>query len=351
MGDDGQKTDGPHGADDDALTAPPLELGVYDKPSGGLTASYVIALALSGLWLAGAVAYFLLIRPAGQKATTAGLAMSAIAIVAPLVLIWIAAGMARRNRALRQEAAHLRASLAALRSEQTKQSRPAEAPTPVFSQRSTSSAPGKDLPPDVAPAIFSSTRDQNRLASVLPADGAAQPVPPAEQPSLALDSPAEVERPVLTARDFIGALNFPESERDKEGFNQLRRALADPISSKLVRAAQDVLTLLSQEGIYMDDLNPERSRPELWRQFAEGERGAGVSGIGGIHDRSAMALTAGRMRADPVFRDAVHHFLRQFDTTFARFAEHASDDNIIRLSNTRTARAFMLLGRVAGTFD
>jgi hypothetical protein len=33
------------------------------------------------------------------------------------------------------------------------------------------------------------------------------------------------------------------------------------------------------------------------------------------------------------------------------FERHASDEDIARLSETRTARAFMLLGRVTGTFD
>jgi hypothetical protein len=57
------------------------------------------------------------------------------------------------------------------------------------------------------------------------------------------------------------------------------------------------------------------------------------------------------MRRDHIFRDAVHHFLRQFDRTLAAFEPEATDAEIARLSETRTARAFMLLGRVAGTFN
>ncbi len=121
--------------------------------------------------------------------------------------------------------------------------------------------------------------------------------------------------------------------------------------AELVQASQDILTLLSQEGIYMDDMAPDRARPELWRRFAEGERGRTVAAIGGIRDRSAITLTATRMRQDHVFRDTAHHFLRKFDHTFTVFEKHASDAEIIGLAETRTARAFMLLGRVAGTFD
>jgi hypothetical protein len=57
------------------------------------------------------------------------------------------------------------------------------------------------------------------------------------------------------------------------------------------------------------------------------------------------------MREDTVFRDAAHHFLRTFDRTFAEVEPLATDVEIAALADTRTARAFMLFGRVTGTFD
>jgi len=126
--------------------------------------------------------------------------------------------------------------------------------------------------------------------------------------------------------------------------------LQDRSTAELVRSSQDVLTMMSQDGIYMDDLRPDRARPEVWRKFAKGERGRTIAGLGGVRDRTCLALTAARMREDAIFRDAVHHFLRRFDKTFSAFEELASDQDISELSDTRTARAFMLLGRVTGTF-
>ncbi len=179
-----------------------------------------------------------------------------------------------------------------------------------------------------------------------------RPANPAdEQPGLALGTPAEDMRNPLSVADFIQALQFPENPEDKEGFRALRVALEDRTVAKLIRAAQDVLTLLSEEGIYMDDLKPERARPEVWRRFAAGERGRAIAGLGGIRDRSSLALTAGRMREDPIFRDAAHHFLRTFDKTFSEFEKNATDSELADLAETRTARAFMLFGRVTGTFD
>jgi len=112
-----------------------------------------------------------------------------------------------------------------------------------------------------------------------------------------------------------------------------------------------VLTLLSQDGIYMDDLRPDLARPDVWRRFAEGERGRAVAGLGGVRDRSSLALTSGRMRQDPIFRDAAHHFLRRFDEVLTTVAPRLSDEEIAHFGSTRTARAFMLLGRVTHTFD
>jgi hypothetical protein len=57
------------------------------------------------------------------------------------------------------------------------------------------------------------------------------------------------------------------------------------------------------------------------------------------------------MREDAIFRDAAHHFLRRFDQMLVAFEPQATDEEIAALSETRTARAFMLVGRVTGAFD
>ena len=171
------------------------------------------------------------------------------------------------------------------------------------------------------------------------------------QASLGLEALAQTESSAVPPADLIRALHFPENEADQQGFDSLRRALADPRLAPLIRAAQDVLTRLAQEGIYMDDLRPDRARPEFWRAFAEGRRGAEIAPLGGIRDRSSLAITSGRMRSDPEFRASVHLFLREFDRVFASFAADADDSQISAFADTRSARAFMLLGRVSGVFS
>ena len=170
---------------------------------------------------------------------------------------------------------------------------------------------------------------------------------------MAQQTPAEAtEHEPLPPADFIGALNFPDSPDDAEGIRTLRRALEDPTAAKLIRSAQDVLNLLGADGIYMDDLVPEELPPGvLWRQFSEGSRGQSVAGLGAIEEPNVLAATATRMRSDPVFRDAAQHFLRQFDRSLSDFAPTVPDEMLGMVGMTRTARAFMLIGRVAGTFD
>jgi hypothetical protein len=200
-------------------------------------------------------------------------------------------------------------------------------------------------------AMFTSRRDSLRTTAAEAAVPITQAGFAEEQPTFELGPRPEEAAPPLEADDFLRALNFPQTAEDTEGFAALRRAMQDRSAAQLIQAAQDALTLLSQDGIYMDDLVPDRARPEVWREFGQGARGRAIAQLGGIRDRNALALTAGRMKQDPIFRDTAHHFLRLFDKTFAKFEKVATDAEIQILADTRTARAFMLLGRVAGTFD
>lgn len=317
------------------------------RPAVGRTE--ITAGALSLVWLAAVIAYVL---RAPEGATATGVVMTLLVVILPIALIWITVTTLRSVQDLRAEAARLHATVEAMRSAYVAQQGAGLQPAVERKLEEIAQAARQA---ETALATFTTRRD-SALAVPSADRKAALAVPsrpPAaeDQPALALGTPAEDLRAPLSVADFIRALQFPESAEDKEGFRALRLALEDRTVAKLIRAAQDVLTLLSQEGIFMDDLKPDRARPEIWRKFAAGERGRAISGLGGIRDRSSLALTAGRMREDPVFRDAAHHFLRTFDKTFAEFEKNASDAELVDLADTRTARAFMLFGRATGTFD
>lgn len=315
-------------------------------------ASEWVAFLLALIWV-GAVALQVFSEPGAVMTGPLSILMTLLVIFLPLALIWGIISTARTIRLLREEAARLQVAVDAMRHAYVVGQQTGTAAKPSMEKKLEEIAAAQRKT-EHALATFSTRRDA--ALTVASADRKAALTVPAqsptdEQPTLALGTPAEELRAPLSVSDFVRALHFPENPEDKAGFRALRMALEDRKTSRLIRAAQDVLTLLSQEGIYMDDLKPERCRPEIWRRFASGERGRGIAGLGGIRDRSSLALTTSRMREDPIFRDAAHHFLRSFDKTFAEFEANATDAELADLAETRTARAFMLLGRVTGTFD
>jgi hypothetical protein len=287
----------------------------------------LIALAFSAVWLGAAGLYAF----AGWRTEgLLGWGLLALGAALPVILAWVLVGTIVAIRNLHAQTAALQRTIEGLRAAQSR--------APVLRQSTdTPSTPETSLP-----------FPQAQIAAAL--------APPAHQepnaqPVLALgtemiDLPAFVE-----VADVLRALHFPDGPDDAEGFRALRLALTDHGLAKLIRAAQDVLNLLAEDGIFVDALTADHPRPELWRKFAAGERGGIIAGLGGVRDRSSLALTAARMRGDDVFRDAAHHFLRSFDKAMVTLEPRASDSDLTILSDTRTARAFMLFGRVTGIFD
>ena len=317
-------------------------------PDRSLTTGEVAGLLVSLLWLGGVGIWAFMAAAPDDPADRALWPMIGLmAALLPVMTLWGALATLRLGRTLRAETAQLRAAIDGDRAARVaEQSNRAPTTDPALRDglaellaaqhriEAALAAPAQPPAPDPPPAPPETSPDQT---------ASDQEVLPFE--------PTGEETPPLAWADFIRALNFPDNPDDVAGFDALRRALRDRPTAQLVRAAQDVLTLMAQDGLYMDDLPPDTVHPETWRRFATGERGRAIAALGGIHDGPALAQVASRMKRDPIFRDAAHHFLRRFDRIVSQFAELASDADISALSDTRTARAFMLLGRSAGTFD
>lgn len=287
-------------------------------------------IALSAAWLF-LVALFWLLAPGGEGAP-GGIARLAVIMgtVLPLVLIWLAVRTARAIAVLRAEAEDLRQRLAQLRD--TAGPRGALPARPPADPEPAVDSVRQPRPPVAAPAV-------PRPAPRAPAE--ARPQAPAPQGF----APASVDADTL-----IQALNFPDGPDDAAAIAALRRALQDGDHARVLRAAQDVVTLLAGQDLYMDNLFPDPAPPALWRRFAEGARGSAVAGIGGIRDPEALETAAALLERDEIFRDTAHHFLRHFDAMLMRNLPGMDDAQIAVLSETRSARAFMLLGRISGVF-
>lgn len=219
---------------------------------------------------------------------------------------------------------------------------------------------GHEAADGAPPAPPASSPEAGPAASPHPAPVSDAPgphhAPPADdrarQPMLALDGDGARAEAPLAVPEMIRALQFPDNADDAAGFRALRAALRDHETARLVRAAQDVLTLMSDGGIYTDDLVPEALAVPAWRRLARGERGAaGIAEAGAIRDPRVLDPILARMKEDTVFRDAAHHFLRAFDRVLQGIEPRATDEEMAALADTRTGRAFMLVGRAAGVFD
>lgn len=205
-------------------------------------------------------------------------------------------------------------------------------PAPERAEETTSTQPPQDTAGDAAISASQQTTRQ----PALPLDRGTRP-----------DLPDE-------ARDWnatVRALDFPRDERDREGFRAMKAVQDDRQVAELLRASEDVLNLLAQDGIYVDDLAPGPADPDAWRRFAAGTRGAGREGLAGIADEGAEGAVRARMRADPVMRDAALHFMRRFDHVLRLGAAREDDALLLGIVDSRTGRAFMLLALVIGSFD
>ncbi|MDO5612424.1 MAG: hypothetical protein Q4G14_04165 [Paracoccus sp. (in: a-proteobacteria)] len=290
-----------------------------------------VGIALTAVWLL-MVAVFWLFGPAGDG-TASGLARLAsfIGVVMPLALIWLAVGLARSIATLRAEADDLRAKLTQMRTAGGDTIRPAAA--------ALATPPAPAPAPAAMPTAAAPTPPPAAAVRARPAD--------TRQTAMRFDAPESV--PIDTT-DLILALNFPDGPDDLRAIDALRAALRDHDTARLIRAAQDVVTLLAEADLYMDSLRPDPAPPELWRRFADGARGSSVAAIGGIHDEAALDIATALLKNDEIFRDSAHHFLRHFDLALTRMVSGMSDDDIADLAQTRSARAFMLLGRAAHIF-
>lgn len=315
-----------------------------------VTAIEVIAIVVSLIWLVGVALFFLVLPGEGDGATqldSLRFVMTLMAIFLPIAMIWVAAMAARSARIMREESHRLQAAIDGMRQTYVADRQARGTGIEPTVERKLNEIARATQKTETALATFATSRP----TATITAAPKPEPVSGDDQPSLALGTRVEEISPPISKPDLVRALNFPDTEADEVGFAALRRALKDRTAKQLIQASQDVLTLLSQDGIYMDDLRPDRARPEIWRRFAGGERGKTVAPLGGVRDRSSLALTAGRMREDMIFRDTAHHFLRKYDQMLVTFEQDASDEDIAALAETRTSRAFMLLGRVTGAFD
>ncbi len=321
-------------------------------------AALIIAIFLTLIWVGGiATIYYLYPDVARQISYDQSLsALVAVGLFLPLILIWIAALLSRSLSGMHHETKVLRKSIERM-DEMLKIQIVEESETRdrwIQSQLAQITAHMKKTSSDVADVAKTISESQGKITA--PRNTTALPNKPfiltnEAQADLPLPSHTRKLDTPITIRELIKALNFPDNAKDTEGFRILQRAFSDRTTSKLLQSAQDVLTMLSEDGIYMDDLRIEQPEASAWRSFAKGARGKDVAALGMVRDRTALTLSRTRLKNDTAFREKALRFLTQFDNIISEFEITAEDGELTEMGKTRSAIAFMLLGRVSGAFD
>ncbi len=310
-----------------------------------------------------------------------------VVLVLPLLLIWLAAWIGEELQRQRQLIAALSGQIEPLAGA-LEETRKAIETGPILTQEDLVRAldtrgPQAGLPNEIAVAMADMAAGQKQMRDAL--EGLMGSVP-AEQPQAApAPAPVLAPEPVEPARsespapppvsepkpepaglpllpdeeepqkpdwpDLVRALDFPKDAQDFEGFRALQTVLKYRPLAQMLQSAEDVLTLLSQEGVYMDDLPIEMGSADDWRRFMNGQRGPSVGSVFGVRDDNAMELTRSLLKSDTIFRDTALFFQRRFDRVLSEFAKDASDERILELADTRSGRAYMMMTKLNGTFD
>lgn len=345
------------------------------------------ALALSLLWIAAVLAYAWGYFPASEPAAPLVLTLLpfAFALLLPLVLFWLAASLFDRLDRMHTDAARIAGAMAVLEEKLSLHGptslneieRAVSLAAVASAERERTHWRGSFDAIDeqfartgemLGEILASKTAEREALQALI-RDAVTDTRPPAmlqpgdyvpatgytpqdhDQAHLPFGTP-EVNTPgSLSWADIALALDFPDSEDDHTGLAARKRTMRNRSAAQVLRAGEDVLNLLSQDGIYTDDLKASIAPAAQWRHYASGTRGPDVAGVGGIRDKPALAIVRARMRSDQIFRDTALHFQRKFDGLLQDFTNSASDRDILNLADSRTGRAFMLCARVNGTFD
>lgn len=332
------------------------------------------ATALSAIWLGGVIAYAAgffglfestLLTP--RSASALEIALFLLAALAPITLFFYGALLSYKAEEIRVETARLSSAIDALRVAVLPRSVPSAhelANALTTAARSTLSEEKTALAAALAQIDAALAETQSMVEQIQGRESEARRAAKTtgtvakadrEQPGLPFAADTQIARAGeagIPWHDVVSALQFPKDESDRKGFEILRRVVTDREFAELLQAAEDTLSLLAEDGLYMEDMQPDVAPLTVWRTYADGARGREVAAIGGITDEVALAISRARLRNDSVFRDTALHFLRRYDRLIERMNRELGDDTIIQeAADTRTGRAFMVMARVTGVFD
>ena len=154
----------------------------------------------------------------------------------------------------------------------------------------------------------------------------------------------------LTWEIILKALNFPKDKNDVLGFSALKRAREHNAISELLRVSEDFLNLIAKDAIYLDDLIIEPPPVEAWLNFIRGDQNNNKRSLTCIGIDAQIQKLKSRIKSDAIFRDTSLMLMRRFDLLLRDRLETASDDEIFKIAETRSGKAFLIVGKLSDSF-
>ena len=189
------------------------------------------------------------------------------------------------------------------------------------------------------------------------ADAVREEAPPSPEPRnegagpLSTRPAAEGDSDGVDWAKFVKAANFPDSEDDRETLDALYAVLSDRDAAGLLQAAEDTLSGLADIGLFMEDMIPHHAPAEVWRRYIVENEAAEAMELGGVRDAHAIEDVIAALNDKPDFASTSDKFLKRYEDIIARMFNEGQDaELVVQLADSRSGRAYMLLGRSSGRF-
>ena len=149
---------------------------------------------------------------------------------------------------------------------------------------------------------------------------------------------------------LLKALNFPNDVNDEIGFKALKLAKKHKKTKELLLSAEDVMTLFSKKGVYLDDHKFSPLNNKNWVEFLSDENINQKKLLVCLGHEKLIEILNKEDINDTIFRDTMLTFLRRFDQFIRHRYLSAHEDQLSQLAFTRSGKAFILIGKLYKIF-
>ncbi|MEO1291636.1 MAG: hypothetical protein AAFV62_02190, partial [Pseudomonadota bacterium] len=183
-------------------------------------------------------------------------------------------------------------------------------------------------------------------------EAAAPPAAAAEpQPEADAGAPFNKANAPLDWSKLVRAANFPDSEDDRETLQAIYAVLSDAHAASMLQHAEDALSALADINLFMDELEPVHAPSSLWQSYIENGDAPNVLELGGVRDPDALMDAEELIEERDGFEETVEKLISAYEALLEKLFKSGQDPALaVRLADTRTGRAYMLLARASRHF-